>query len=138
MKRLALLLSITFAVGILVGWFAVKGVTGYSEPVKRTVLLKTDLAGTEGQEGVMWLIEIAPGAATGKHYHPGHEFVYVLEGAGRTEMEGKPPATLRAGEALYLPPGQVHSTTNTSATVPAKALVVYIGEKDRPLVVPVQ
>jgi len=138
MRRLALLLSVTFAVGIAVGWFAVKGVSGYSEPVKRTVLLKTDLAGTEGREGVVWLIEIAPGAATGTHYHPGHEFVYVLKGAGRTEVEGKPAATVRAGEVVYLPPGQVHKTTNASATAPAKALVVYIGEKGRPLVVPVQ
>jgi len=107
MRRLALLLSVTFAVGILVGWFAVEGVSGHPEPVKRTVLLRTDLAGMEGQEGVMWFIEIAPGAATGKHYHPGHEFVYVLEGVGHTEVQGKPEATVRAGEAVYLPPGQV-------------------------------
>ena len=138
MRRLALLLSATFAVGILVGWFAVKGVSGYPDSVKRTVLLRTDLAGTEGQEGVVWLIEIAPGAATGKHYHPGQEFVYVLEGAGHTEVEGKPPVTVKAGEALYLPPRQVHNTTNTSATAPAKALVVYVGAKGQPLVVPVQ
>ena len=138
MKRLALLLSVTFAIGIAVGWFAVKAASGYVEPVKRTVLLKTDLAGTEGREGVVWAIEIAPGAATGKHYHPGHEFVYVLEGAGRTSVEGKPEATVRAGEVVYLPPGQVHETTNASATAPAKALVVYIGAKGQPLVVPVQ
>ncbi len=138
MRRLALLLSVTFAIGIAVGWFAVKAVSGYSEPVKRTVLLRTDLAGTEGQEGVVWLIEIGPGAATGKHYHPGQEFVYVLEGAGRTDVEGKTPVTLKAGEAMYLPPWQVHSTTNASTTAPAKALVMYVGTKGQPLVVPVQ
>jgi quercetin dioxygenase-like cupin family protein len=138
MRRPAVLLSATFAIGVAVGWFAVKSVSGYSEPVNRTVLLQTELMGAEGQEGVVWLIEIAPGAATGKHYHPGQEFVYVLEGAGRTEVEGKPPVTLKAGKAMYLPPGQVHSTTNASATAPAKALVVYIGAKGRPLVVPAQ
>jgi quercetin dioxygenase-like cupin family protein len=131
-------LCTTFTIGIAVGWFAVKGVGGYSEPVKRTVLLRTDLEGTEGQEGVIWLIEIAPGATTGKHYHPGQEFVYVLEGAGRTEVEGKPTVTLRAGHAMYLPPGQVHNTTNVSTTAPAKALIVYVGPKAQPLVVPVQ
>jgi len=138
MRRLVLLLSATFAVGIAVGWFAVKGVSGYPEPVKRTVVLRTDLAGGEGQEGAMWLIEIAPGATTGKHYHPGHEFVYVLEGAGRTEVEGKPAATLRAREALYLPPGQVHNTKNESATATTRALAVYVGPKGHPPVVPVQ
>lgn len=138
MRRPALLLSATFAVGIAVGWFAVKGASGYPEPVKRTVLLRTDLANAEGQEGAMWLVEIAPGAKTGKHYHPGHEFVYVLEGTGHTEMEGKPAAIVRAGEALYLPPGQVHNTNNESATATTRALVVYVGPKGQALVVPVQ
>ena len=55
MKRPALLLSITFAVGIAVGWFAVKAASEYVEPVKRTVLLKTDLAGTEGQALVVYV-----------------------------------------------------------------------------------
>lgn len=138
MKRLALRLSVTFAVGLAIGWVAVNGVFGSSEPVERTVLLRTDMAGTEGQEGVVWLIEIAPGTATGKHVHPGQEFVYVLEGAGRTEVEGKPTVTLEAGEAMYLPPGQVHGTTNPSTTSPTKALVMYVGRKGEPLVVPVQ
>lgn len=126
------------AVGIAVGWLTAAGVSGYREPVKRTVLLRTDLAGMEAQEGVMWLVEIAPGAATGKHYHPGHEFVFVLEGAGQTEMKGKLPATMQAGQAAYLSPGQVHKTTNTSTTAPARALVMYVGAKGQPLVVPLQ
>jgi hypothetical protein len=102
MRRLALLLSVTFAMGIAVGWFAVKGVSGYAEPVKRTVLLKTELAGAGGQEGVVWLIEISPGAATGKHYHPGHEFVYRQhggsgQGPGRVHWrEGPAPRRSRA------------------------------------------
>ena len=138
MRRLALLLSVTFAMGIAVGWFAVKGVSGYSEPVKRTVLLKTELAGAGGQEGVVWLIEISPGAATGKHYHPGHEFAYVLEGSGTLEVEGKPPMALKPGAAIYQPPGQVHNGRNASATAPLKILVLHITEKGKADTIPVK
>jgi quercetin dioxygenase-like cupin family protein len=89
MKRTAFVLSVIFAVGIAVGALGVQSLNAYLEPVKRTMLIKTDLAGEEGKEGGMWLTEIAPGKASGKHYHPVHEFIYVIEGAGRFEVEGK-------------------------------------------------
>jgi len=138
MRRTGLLLGVAFAVGIAVGVFWVQSLNAYLEPVKRTVLLRTELAATQNQEGGVWITEIAPGKASGKHYHPVHEFIYVLEGAGHFEVEGKPPVTMQAGEAAYLAPGQVHNTTNASTTVPAKALVVYVGEKGQPLFVPVK
>lgn len=138
MERMALLFGVTFAVGIAVGALGVQSLHAYLEPVKRTMLITTDLAGEAGKEGGMWLTEIAPGKASGKHYHPVHEFIYVLEGEGQFEVEGKPPVIMQAGEAVYLAPGQVHNTTNTSTTAPAKALVVYVGEKGRPLVVPMK
>jgi len=138
MKRTAFVLSVTFAVGIAVGALGVQYLNAYLEPVKRTMLIKTDLAGEEGKEGGMWLTEIAPGKASGKHYHPVHEFMYVIEGAGRFEVEGKPAVTMQAGDAVYLAPGQVHNTTNASTTALTKALVVYVGEKGRPLFVPVR
>ncbi len=137
MKRAVLRVGIAFAAGIAVGALGLQSLHAYLEPVKRTVLLRTDLAGTGNQEGGVWITEIAPGKASGKHYHPMHEFIYVLEGAGHFEAEGKPPVTMRAGEAAYLAPGLVHNTTNASTTAPAKALVVYVGEKGTPLVVPV-
>ena len=43
----------------------------------------------------IWVVGIAPGAATGKHTHPTPRFVYVLEGAVVLEMDGKPPQTFK-------------------------------------------
>jgi quercetin dioxygenase-like cupin family protein len=106
--------------------------------VTRTVLLETDLAGMEGKEGFVVLAEIAPGAATGKHTHPAHEFAYVLEGEGILEVEGKQPVSLKPGVAIHQPPGQVHSGRNTSATSALKILAVYIAEKDQPHTAPVK
>lgn len=44
----------------------------------------------EDKEVIVQLTEIAPSGASGKHYHPGHEINYILEGAAILEMEGKP------------------------------------------------
>ena len=91
----------------------------------------------------MYIATIAPGAATPKHYHPGHEFVYVLEGSGILEEEGKPPLTLKPGVFFYLRSSSekaeyVHAAKNTSTTDPLKILVVLITEKGQPLAVPVK
>ena len=51
----------------------------------------------KGSEMNVWVADIAPGAATGKHTHPTPRFVYVLEGAVVLEMDGKPPQTFKAG-----------------------------------------
>ena len=138
MRRTAVFLGVTLAVGIAVGAIGARVLSATQGPVTRTVLLETDLAGMAGKEGSVVLAEIAPGAATGKHTHPAHEFAYVLEGEGILEVEGKPAASLRPGVAIHQPPGRVHSGRNTSATSALKILAVYIGEKDQPLTAPVK
>jgi len=84
--------------------------------VKRTELLKTDLAGMEGKEMNIWMGELAPGAKTGKHHHPTPRFVVVLEGSVVLEMEGKPPQTFKAGQAFQEPPDVVHTIGNARKT----------------------
>ena len=93
-----------------VGAIGNRSLSAQQEPVKRTVLLRTDLEGIEGREGVLILVELAPGAVSGKHYHPGPEFFDVLEDSFTQEPEGKPPVTLRQGEAGYNPNKNVHYT----------------------------
>ncbi len=138
MKRTAVVLSVTLAAGIYLGAVGNQILHAQQEPIKRTVLLKTDLAGMEGKEAILALAEIAPGAATGKHTHPGYEFAYVLEGSGILEIEGKPSIPMTPGMAIYQPPMQVHRGVNDSATDPLKIFSVYIVEKGRPLVTPVK
>ena len=92
----------------------------------------------DGKEAILVLAEIAPGAATGKHTHPGHEFDYVLDGSGNLEVEGKPVTPLKPGAAIYQPPMQVHQGRNVSSTYSLKIFSVYIVEKGQPLVTPVK
>jgi hypothetical protein len=94
MQRKGVMLTLAVVVGIIVGMSANHVLIAQQEPVKRTVLRKTDLAGIDGKEGLVYLIEVAPGATVPKHYHPGHELAYLLEGSLTLEVEGKPAATL--------------------------------------------
>jgi len=138
MKRTLFFSVLTLAVGIVAGVLGAQSLNAQSEPFKRTVLLKTDLTGLEGKESVVVLVELAPGASSGKHYHPGHEVNYILEGSGTLELEGKPTVTLKPGVTNHIQPKQVHNATNTSATDPLKLVAFFIAEKGQPLAVPVK
>jgi quercetin dioxygenase-like cupin family protein len=100
--------------------------------------LKTDLPGLEGKEFLIDQVELAPGAAGGKHYHPGNAFVYILEGSGVLEINGKPAVTQKAGSVFHEPPKQVQDFRNASKTGPLKVLVMFVSEKGQPLSVPVE
>jgi quercetin dioxygenase-like cupin family protein len=63
----------------------------------------------------------------------GNEIVYILEGSVILEMQGKPPVTLKAGEAFQTKPGEVHNVKNASPTAPGKALAFYVAKKGAPL-----
>jgi len=138
MKRTVVMLTVTLVVGIVVGLIGNRVLNAQQQSAKRTELLRTDLPGIEGKEGIVYIAELAPGAAAGKHYHPGSELFYVLEGSMILEVEGKPPVTMKQGEASHLPPKQVHDVKNASTTTPMKALIFQIPEKGQPLVTSVQ
>ncbi len=83
-----------------------------------------DAAGKEGREWKIVTVELAPGTADARHFHPGVELVYVLEGAGYLEADGEPPVTLNPGAVTTLQPKQGHVLKNASQTRPLKVLVV--------------
>ncbi|MGB2660227.1 MAG: cupin domain-containing protein, partial [Pseudolabrys sp.] len=76
-------------------------------------------------------VDFDPGAAFGKHTHPGEEIIYVLEGSLEYEVEGKPPMTLKAGDVLFIPAGTIHAAKNVGSGV-AKELATYVLEKGKP------
>jgi quercetin dioxygenase-like cupin family protein len=130
--------SAGISIPILITWLGVGGAIAQDQPVKRTELLRTDVSGVEGREGVVYTAEVIPGGVAPKHTHPGDEVVYVLEGVLIIEPEGKEAITLKPGELTHLPAGLVHSAKNGSDQEPAKALVFLVAEKGKPLATPVQ
>jgi quercetin dioxygenase-like cupin family protein len=127
----AMLVS-TFAIATLLGAFRVDFSSAEDQPIMRTGLLKTDLAGVEGREVVVYTADLAAGAAGGNHTHQGNQIVYVLDGEYIVEPVGKKPITLKSGEIVYLPPTVVYADRNGSANRPAKVLVFIVAEKGKP------
>ena len=138
MRRTAVVLMLALLVGVVLGVIGDRVLSAQQEPIKRTALLKTDLAGMEGQEGQIIRVEVAPGATVGKHYHPGHELAYIVAGSGTLEVEGKPPRKVKAGDTMYLAPKVVHDARNASKTAPLKVLVFSIHPKGEPPAVEVK
>ena len=112
--------------------------TAQEEPIKRTVLFRGNLEGVEGKEIVVFIADLAPGAVGSKHYHPGPEFFYVLEGTLAHEPIGGPPHMMKAGDFDSNPEKGVHTIQNPSTTARARAIDFLISEKGQPLVIPVK
>jgi len=110
------------------------GATAQQTGFKRTVLQQVDLS-VPGREAVTAVAELQPGVAAGRHTHPGEEVGYILEGTVLVEQEGKPPATLKAGQTFLIAAGAVHNATNKGQG-PARVLATYIVEKGKPLATP--
>jgi quercetin dioxygenase-like cupin family protein len=100
--------------------------------IKRTDLQRHDLS-APGWEAIQVRVDIEPGIAFPKHTHPGEEIIYVLKGSLQYEVEGKPPATLKAGDVLFIPAGTVHAAKNVGNDT-ASELATYVVEKGKPLV----
>ena len=77
-------------------------------PVKRTVLQKADVPGTN-LEMIYATVEIAPGFKAGRHFHPGVVMGQVVEGEFWLAVDGQPERTFKAGEALTLPDRAIHN-----------------------------
>ncbi len=137
MRRTRLMLVATMAAGISLGVIGTHVLNAQQTGIKRTMLMKKDLAGIEGKEAFMGTAELAPGVAAGKHYHHGHELGYVLEGSGVLEVEGQPPIAFKAGDTYHIDANKPHDARNTGTT-PAKVLAIWLVEKGKPLAVPVQ
>jgi quercetin dioxygenase-like cupin family protein len=127
---------ITLVALVIAGGLAPQWASAQQAGIKRTDLQRHDL-GVPGREVVQVRVDFAPGAAFGKHSHPGEEIVYVIEGLLEYEVEGKPPVTLKAGEVLFIPAGTVHAARNVGSGNGAE-LATYIVEKGRRLVVVVK
>jgi quercetin dioxygenase-like cupin family protein len=107
-------------------------------PVTRATLQQKDLEGAPGREIIMYRAEFVPGGALGRHFHPGPELLYVLEGALVLEQDGHPPVTLKVGDSAHLPFKHIHKAKNASITEPVKVLAFLVGEKGQPIITFVQ
>ena len=132
MTHLRLTMAAAFIAAGVMGAWGIGALDAQQPPAfKRTPLQKQDLS-VKDREAVQVLAEFAPGAAAGKHTHPGEELGYILEGTLVLEIQGKPPVTLKAGDSFFVPAGVVHDGKNVGKGS-AKVLATYIVEKGKPV-----
>jgi len=102
-------------------------------PVKRTILQRTDVPGTN-LEIIYASLEIAPGFKAGRHNHPGVVIGQIVEGDFWLALDGQPEQILHAGDSATIPDRAIHNEGAGDKGV--KANVVYVVEKGKPLVSP--
>jgi quercetin dioxygenase-like cupin family protein len=73
-----------------------------------------------------------PGDKTVYHTHRFPVTVYVVEGAFTLELDGRPPLTVKAGEAMVEPPKVAMTGYNRSATETTKVVIFYVSANDTP------
>lgn len=98
-------------------------------------MLRADLSAAPGLEVLVSDVIIPPGAEVPRHYHPGEEFVYVIEGSATHVEEGKPDRELGTGDAIVISPKAVHAPRGGPQG--ARAIVFRVHIEDMPERVPV-
>src|SRR5689334_2153152 len=53
-------------------------------------------------------VAFEPGARTAWHTHPLGQTLYVIQGCGRVQKEGGPVHEIRAGDSVWIAPGEKH------------------------------
>jgi len=121
---------------LVLGVVAIQAQAPAPSAIKRNVMVKAEMADMGPMDGYVVEVEIAPGGQSGRHYHPGHEYGYVLSGEATLETDGKPPLIMKPGVAIHNEPGVIHNARNNSTTQPFRIAVVYVIEQGKPVAIP--
>ena len=85
--------------------------TTQASPMMFADLLTSQLEGVEGTEVVVSITTVPPHTTLPKHWHPGEEFAYVLEGSLMLWQEGKPDEIYKKGEGFPVRKRQTYPPT---------------------------
>ena len=78
-------------------------------PAGSNEMLRSAISAADGLDVIISDVIIPPGAQVPRHYHPGEEFVYIIEGSAVHVEEGKPDQLTEAGQAFVIPPQARHA-----------------------------
>ena len=98
-----------------------------------TDLLRQRLADefAPGREVIVSLVEIPPHTTLERHFHPGEEFHYYLEGEVEIAIEGEPSRIGRAGTTGHVPFRKLHTAITHESG--AKILVFRVHTAGEPV-----
>jgi quercetin dioxygenase-like cupin family protein len=101
--------------------------------ISRTDLQEHELS-VQGRMVIQNRVELSPDAPASRPKHPGEEIICVLEGELEYSIDGQPPKTYGAGEALTVRAETVHSVRKIGDGVAAE-LATYIVGQGKPFIV---
>ena len=108
--------------------------TYYPQPGSNQ-MLRAPITAVDGLEVIISDVVIPPHATVPRHYHPGEEFLYVLEGSAVHVEEGKPDQILKAGDSYVIPPRAVHAPRGGPNGARAVVFRIHVkGSEERILV----
>ncbi|MGW0211721.1 (R)-mandelonitrile lyase [Streptomyces sp. NPDC003233] len=76
----------------------------------------------------MFNVHFAPGAHTAWHRHPNGQLLHVLEGEGLVQREGGAVEAIRAGDTVWIEPGERHWHSAAPRTFMTHLAVVEAAE----------
>jgi quercetin dioxygenase-like cupin family protein len=94
-------------------------------------VLRAPLTMAQGLEVIISDVVIPANATVPRHYHPGEEFVYVIEVSAVHVEEGKPDILLKAGDSYVISPRAIHSPRGGAEGARAIVFRVHrVGEEE--------
>jgi len=136
MQGLVIGLAAGFVVGCGVG--AVADDVRHSlpeRPAGSNEVMKATLTSVEGIEVLISDVVVPPHSGLSKHYHPGEEFAYMIDGSVMYWHDGAEETLIKAGEASAIPKELTHSIR--TGDEPARIIVFRVhptGQPERVLV----
>ncbi len=78
-------------------------------PAGSNEVLRSKVRVADNLEVIISNVFIPPGAVVPRHYHPGEEFLYMVQGSAVQVEEGRADLEVKAGEAYVIPPEAIHA-----------------------------
>ena len=103
---------------------------GRTLPPGSNEVLKAPLAGYPDLEVIISDVIIPPNATVPRHYHPGQEFLYLIEGSAVHVEQGKSDRLMKAGDSYAIAPQAIHSPRGGPEG--ARAIVFRVHKKGQP------
>ncbi|MDJ0708253.1 MAG: cupin domain-containing protein [Leptolyngbyaceae cyanobacterium MO_188.B28] len=90
----------------------------------------------EGIEVIVSRVDIPPNTTLPKHWHPGEEFIYFMEGSGVMWQKDKADTQVEKGDVFQVPLKQIHTLTTGESG--ARVVVFRVHETGQPVRVNVE
>lgn len=93
-------------------------------------MLRAPITVSDGLEVLISDVVIPPNGTVPLHYHPGEEFLYIIEGTAIHRQDGIEDLPMTAGDTYVIPPQAKHSPIGGPDG--ARAIVFRVHVKDQP------